>query len=233
MIRADFDRFADPLVYTPGDNEWTDCHRANNGGYNPLERLAEDPLAVLLPPRHDAGPAGPVASQADRGFPENVALRPRRAVLRDAARGGQQQRPRARGPGSARPPTRRRSPRSSPDGGGPIANVRTAFAQARRRHLPGVVLHAAGRHVRPDRHRPGAGRLRGVPAAGAGARRGVPPVPRPGVPLQRRQPPLQPGPPARVRLAVAGVLRRAALGGQPASGSPSTARTWARRTGSR
>lgn len=26
---------ADPLVYTPGDNEWTDCHRANNGGYVP------------------------------------------------------------------------------------------------------------------------------------------------------------------------------------------------------
>jgi hypothetical protein len=27
-------------VYTPGDNEWTDCHRANNGAYDPLERLA-------------------------------------------------------------------------------------------------------------------------------------------------------------------------------------------------
>jgi hypothetical protein len=35
QIRADFDGFADPLVYTPGDNEWTDCHRANNGGYWP------------------------------------------------------------------------------------------------------------------------------------------------------------------------------------------------------
>ncbi len=29
-----------PLVYVPGDNEWTDCHRSNNGGYDPLERLA-------------------------------------------------------------------------------------------------------------------------------------------------------------------------------------------------
>lgn len=28
------------LVYTPGDNEWTDCHRVNNGSWNPLERLA-------------------------------------------------------------------------------------------------------------------------------------------------------------------------------------------------
>ena len=38
-VRAAFDTFADPLVYTPGDNEWTDCHRANNGAYDPLERL--------------------------------------------------------------------------------------------------------------------------------------------------------------------------------------------------
>ena len=29
-----------PFVYIPGDNEWTDCHRANNGSYDPLERLA-------------------------------------------------------------------------------------------------------------------------------------------------------------------------------------------------
>ncbi|MDP1611271.1 MAG: hypothetical protein Q8M11_09445 [Sulfuritalea sp.] len=28
-----------PVVYIPGDNEWTDCHRLNNGGYNALERL--------------------------------------------------------------------------------------------------------------------------------------------------------------------------------------------------
>lgn len=28
------------FVYTPGDNEWTDCHRTSNGAYHPLERLA-------------------------------------------------------------------------------------------------------------------------------------------------------------------------------------------------
>ncbi|MGH9158049.1 MAG: metallophosphoesterase [Acidimicrobiales bacterium] len=27
-IAGHFAGFADPLVYTPGDNEWTDCHRA-------------------------------------------------------------------------------------------------------------------------------------------------------------------------------------------------------------
>jgi hypothetical protein len=28
-----------PLVYLPGDNDWTDCHRASNGRFDPLERL--------------------------------------------------------------------------------------------------------------------------------------------------------------------------------------------------
>ena len=34
-----FQSSAVPLVYVPGDNEWTDCHRANNGAYDPVERL--------------------------------------------------------------------------------------------------------------------------------------------------------------------------------------------------
>jgi hypothetical protein len=34
-----FNNFEMPLIYTPGDNEWTDCHRENNGSYNSLERL--------------------------------------------------------------------------------------------------------------------------------------------------------------------------------------------------
>ena len=28
-----------PVVYVPGDNEWTDCHRLNNGGMDGIERL--------------------------------------------------------------------------------------------------------------------------------------------------------------------------------------------------
>ncbi|WP_372524468.1 hypothetical protein [Piscinibacter sp.] len=34
-----FNSFKAPMVYVLGDNEWTDCHRTNNGGYNNLERL--------------------------------------------------------------------------------------------------------------------------------------------------------------------------------------------------
>jgi hypothetical protein len=35
-----FGSLVKPVVYLPGDNEWTDCHRSNNGGYNTLERLS-------------------------------------------------------------------------------------------------------------------------------------------------------------------------------------------------
>ena len=38
-VRQLFDQFDRALIYTPGDNEWTDCHRVNNGRYDPLERL--------------------------------------------------------------------------------------------------------------------------------------------------------------------------------------------------
>lgn len=34
-----FNSLQAPTVYVLGDNEWTDCHRINNGGYNNLERL--------------------------------------------------------------------------------------------------------------------------------------------------------------------------------------------------
>lgn len=38
---GEFNTFRNPFVYIFGDNEWTDCHRANNGAYDPLERLTK------------------------------------------------------------------------------------------------------------------------------------------------------------------------------------------------
>jgi len=35
-----FSKFDHPLIYTPGDNEWTDCHKVAAGSMDPLERLA-------------------------------------------------------------------------------------------------------------------------------------------------------------------------------------------------
>ena len=34
-----FNSLKQPTIYVPGDNEWTDCHRTNNGGYDQLECL--------------------------------------------------------------------------------------------------------------------------------------------------------------------------------------------------
>ncbi len=76
MIKADFNRFTGPLLYTPGDNEWTDCHRVSNGAYWPLERLAFDRSVFFSRPGTTLG-QDPVrvASEAAAGFPENVQLR--------------------------------------------------------------------------------------------------------------------------------------------------------------
>ncbi len=39
-VRDLLQRSEPPLVYTPGDNEWTDCRRTSAGGYDPAERLS-------------------------------------------------------------------------------------------------------------------------------------------------------------------------------------------------
>jgi hypothetical protein len=67
---AVFDTSAHPFVFTPGDNDWTDCHRDDNGGFDPLERL--DFLRRLFyaqPDRSIGRRTMPVTSQTtQRGF---------------------------------------------------------------------------------------------------------------------------------------------------------------------
>ena len=74
FIRTSFDSFADPLVYTPGDNEWTDCHRANNGGYVPTERLAKLRSLFFDRPGITLGKPALVLPEG-RQYPENVLWR--------------------------------------------------------------------------------------------------------------------------------------------------------------
>jgi hypothetical protein len=54
-MRASFDTLADPLVLTPGDNDWTDCHRPAAGGYVPTERLARFRSVFYPRPRQSLG----------------------------------------------------------------------------------------------------------------------------------------------------------------------------------
>ncbi len=65
--RAAFDRFTAPLAYTPGDNEWTDCHQSGN---DPLARLGRVRQELASQPRA----FGQRALALDRqtpGYPEN------------------------------------------------------------------------------------------------------------------------------------------------------------------
>ncbi len=78
LVRADFDRFAGALIYTPGDNEWADCHPSANGRYQPLERLAFARSVFFDRPGTSLGQRMvTVSSEVSAGFPENVQLRRR------------------------------------------------------------------------------------------------------------------------------------------------------------
>lgn len=41
LRKEQFDGSRHPFVYTPGDNDWTDCHDPKAGGYDSAERLAK------------------------------------------------------------------------------------------------------------------------------------------------------------------------------------------------
>jgi len=139
-IRRDFDGFADPLVYTPGDNEWTDCHRVNNGAYHPLERLTAVRSRFFPRPGTTLGRPVPVTSQASQGLPENV--RYERAGLSFATLhvvGSNNDLAPWTGIGNTvATPAQVAEQRHRMAGA--IANVRAAFHDARRHQLRGVVL---------------------------------------------------------------------------------------------
>jgi hypothetical protein len=66
-----------PVIYTPGDNEWTDCHSSGAGKHDPLERLALVRRTFFADPGQTLGGRRmAVETQARdpayREFPENV-----------------------------------------------------------------------------------------------------------------------------------------------------------------
>ena len=81
QIRSAFDSFDDPLVYTPGDNEWTDCHRINNGGYTPTERLAKLRSVFFDQPGETLGVNAREVDHERAPFVENVAWTQSRTVF--------------------------------------------------------------------------------------------------------------------------------------------------------
>jgi hypothetical protein len=65
-----FDRSAHPLVLLPGDNDWTDCHRASAGGFDPVERLAH--LRRMFHGGDHALGQRPMQPERRTGYPENM-----------------------------------------------------------------------------------------------------------------------------------------------------------------
>lgn len=71
-VKTQFETSRVPLVYTPGDNEWTDCHRTNNGAYNPLDRLAALRQVMYTDSNGMGAGSLPLKTQAAAGLPENA-----------------------------------------------------------------------------------------------------------------------------------------------------------------
>lgn len=74
--RVYMDQIDAPVIYTPGDNEWTDCHRNSLGDFKPMERLAHLRRTFFDEPGLSLG-AAPIKlfHQGHEGFPENTRLR--------------------------------------------------------------------------------------------------------------------------------------------------------------
>ena len=78
---AEFNSFAHPLIYTPGDNEWTDCRRRHMGSGDPLDALARLRKTFFAEPRSlgtvkidnamQASCEAPPPSGCGCAFPEN------------------------------------------------------------------------------------------------------------------------------------------------------------------
>ena len=68
---AQFQASSHPFIYTPGDNEWTDCHAAEGApGYEPLERLAALRATFFATSESLGQRKIPLVRQA--GYPENL-----------------------------------------------------------------------------------------------------------------------------------------------------------------
>ncbi len=67
--------FKSPLIYTPGDNEWTDCHKSKEGGQDPLTNLGYVREIFFANPGHALAVDKPLISQAvsfDAAYPTDA-----------------------------------------------------------------------------------------------------------------------------------------------------------------
>jgi hypothetical protein len=71
--RQQFDASRHPFIYTPGDNDWTDCHNEKAGRYDPVERLAKV-REIFFADRRSLG-RRKLELELQARFPENLRWR--------------------------------------------------------------------------------------------------------------------------------------------------------------
>ena len=71
-LRGYMNEFTAPVLYTPGDNEWTDCSETEAGPFDPLERLAYIRKTYFKSEASLGANPVKLTTQAKRGYPENA-----------------------------------------------------------------------------------------------------------------------------------------------------------------
>ncbi|TJY69594.1 hypothetical protein E4J89_09875 [Arthrobacter sp. CAU 1506] len=138
-VKSAFNRFADPLIYTPGDNEWADCHRADVGAGSPLKRLAAVRRVFFPKPGRTLGKTTAAVTPQSK-YPENVRLK-RAGIIFGAlhAVGSKNDLSAWTGLGYSSPTAAQRSEVTARTKAG-ISLIRSTFAQAKASKARAVVL---------------------------------------------------------------------------------------------
>ncbi|MFI7635054.1 metallophosphoesterase [Nonomuraea sp. NPDC049400] len=140
-----FGTFDDPFVLTPGDNEWTDCHRTAAGGYLPTERLEAVrrvfyPVAGRTLGGHPMGVRTQARDPRHRDYRENVLFTRSGVVFATVHVVGSENdlAPWSQLPGGDRP--QERLAEFEARKAAALDWIDNAFAVAGRTHAPGVLL---------------------------------------------------------------------------------------------
>lgn len=72
QLRGYMNEVTAPVLYTPGDNEWTDCAETEAGPFDPLERLAYIRKTYFKGGMSLGAEPVRLSTQARRGYPENA-----------------------------------------------------------------------------------------------------------------------------------------------------------------
>jgi len=84
MYVRNLDRFNDlrhPVIFTPGDNEWTDCWEPGSGGFAPLERLNRIRQIFFAVPTRSLGSRRIALISQGSEFVENVRWEQQRVIF--------------------------------------------------------------------------------------------------------------------------------------------------------